>query len=283
MKKKDKNNNPFTAFLLSFFLPGLGYIYNGMLVKGFVLGMLHLLFLLFIVFYKNLYSQYASLLPLFLFFLILISLVLIFSIQSAVYVKRHSVIVKKWYNRWYYYCIYSILYVTILISFYFLIVSRYSIIVANEKDNPYFKKNDILLVYNKPPTDKGTLILYWHEHKKTIGRYMASGKDTVEYKDYIVLINNMALPLKVAKNTEAKALFEQYNKKKYITHTNTEKPSKIIKPIVLKEKEVCVLSDNRAKDTFHHIIHKKNIIGEILGVLFTSRMSNIFQKPHRNN
>ena len=298
--------HPWLAFTLSFFLTGLGQVYNGDLAKGIAFFMLRVFTFIFpvaVIIFKN-YDSYLS------FFAAAAGLnVLIWLLSSveAVFTARGlDVINLKKYNSLIFYIVYGVINISILLSSYFLCSLFISIEkVSNDDMNPSFFSDEYILVnkYSINNLDIGDVVIYSNIESVNTGRIIAKAGEEYRYEGGKFYINDAALPLGILSAEEMDYLgldsfeelfYETNGKRRYpvkvFFENNIEPDGKMknaatrnMNSVQINKDMLLISSDNRTSYKPDSVIAGESVKGRVEGVFFTFNFGRLFLKPCLND
>ena len=276
------------AALLSFFLPGLGQIYNGQLLKGGIhIVITHILILCLFEF--NVIVSFYS----FIIFVFTLLFFCVYSFTDAILVAdRRKVYQLKMYNKLYIYIIISIF--TITFRLYYLVpinrsIELYSIPTAG--NSPSVEVGDYVLcnnnAYNNKTPDYGDITTFTAPNKQTwFFRIVGLPNDIININKNKLTINGKVCDYEVV---DKKTLSNDYMPAYHVTEFKETLPNGVahniymndefydssktnIKSIKVPENEYFLMGDNRdnALDSrYIGSIKKENIRGKIMFCYFS--------------
>jgi len=288
------NRNSFTAFILSFFFTGLGQIYNGDLLKGFVLFILRILPLLLIpllIFFEDI-NLYINIIVFIMVFHIFIWLGA--PIEGLLYARKIKKISLNRYNSVIFYSIYGVFNFFILVFSIQLVLLFYSIEkVGTDCMNPTLWEDEYILINRSENVEytMGDVVTYIVRGEHRVGRIMARSNELVSFSGCVCIINETPLLISIFSDTElnlmgvenSEYLFSEINEtRKYpiIGISSRSKRVKKDRPIFVKENNFFIAFDNRMKETFYEIININSITGRVEGIIYSNKLKRIFRKSY---
>ncbi|MCP4136421.1 MAG: signal peptidase I [bacterium] len=268
---KLRKRKPFIAFILSFFFTGLGQTYNGEITKGIILLALRILSLLFIPLYvliKPINSYLFIFAPGWIFSLFFGAWS---PFEALITAFKNREVPEKKYNFPLVYSLFGFLSIILLVCPVILIFSFFHIQKTGVPAAPYLGHSDFVLVLNYIPNgcNRGDLVIYKDTPEETrIARIMAIEGDSVKFEENIFYINEIQLPLGVLNNADQDILTETNNKFTYSIKFNKKNKHTPVK-MVLKKKEIFIVSDNRMQENIHRVISPSAITGRIEGIVLS--------------
>ncbi len=188
-----KARNPFIAFCLSFFFPGLGHIYNGQPIKT-----LLTLFLYLIV--PHLYNilsheiSYKGLLTLFLTLLVILAYSCFDSVKNARKQQNYKL---KTYNHWYFYLPCALLISTFIFLYHYNPIIGINILkIPSISNNPTIQIGDKVIadtkVYKNENPNYGDIVLFTNSNNQFYCyRVVGKPNDKVKIVENTLIINTI--------------------------------------------------------------------------------------------
>ncbi len=281
------------SFTLSFFITGLGQVYNGDLSRAVIFIALRIFSLLIIPLFALTKSSSYSVL-----FLILPAafslLVWLISPLEAIYSSngKDAFNLKK-YNSIIFYIFYAFIASALIIASALFVLSFFSMgKVAGDDMNPGLKKSEIILInkYAAKDISVGDVILFSSEKIITAGRVVAKEGNTVGMKNNVFYINDTALIYGIILKTDlekmaidnSEDLFYEINRERKYPVRLEKKNGKIPpgQPVFLESGKYFIAFDNRSINTMHYIIGSADVAGRIEGIIFSRQLKRIFNKMY---
>lgn len=290
-EKKNYPRNPFIAFIISLFVPGLGQLYNGKLAKALTLLAITLLIpILFSYFGNNkTFSGYL------LFGLTLIVFRLYIVIDATISAKRLKLYQTKKENKWYSYTIFIILFILILNNYdLYKIIGVETFTIPSTGNSPSLIQGDYVVAdldsyKNKKPKAGDLVVFIGNDGMKYTYRIIGEPKDTIEMKNNILFVNNIMLK----KIKYGESSFDNMKVKLYDEKTTSGYEYSIcnffepyphiernLDKFEVPENNYFVLGDNRDNAADSRVIgfvQKENIKGKIIFVLWNKQLRRIGQ------
>jgi signal peptidase I len=192
---KTKKRHPLVAFLLSFFILGLGQIYNGQAKKGAIVLILLLLSPIFFG-YTRCITTFAGTVTA----LVIESCLRLYSMIDAIaQARRQKEYIVKKYNRWYWHLLIAI--GVLLLFFIYNMPERIGVAnfrVCTTANQPILKMNDKVLVdmraYETKEPEYGDLVVFYNPKDNCYYMYRIIGKpgDIISLKNHSPVINSVA-------------------------------------------------------------------------------------------
>lgn len=291
-EKKNSPRNPFIAFIISLFVPGIGQLYNGKLAKALTLLVVTLLIPILFSFFGNnkTFRGYIF------FGLTLILFRLYIVIEATISAKRLKLYQTKKENKWYSYALFILLFLLIL-NFYDLykIIGVETFTIPSAGNSPTLLQGDYVVAdldaYKNEKPKAGDLIVFiGNDQMKYTYRIVGEPKDTIEMKNNLLYVNNTKL--KTTKYGESTfddmkvKLYDETTTKGYeYSICNFFEPYPHIKRDLEKfevpDNNYFVLGDNRdnaADSRVVGFVQKENIKGKIIFILWNKNLKRIGQK-----
>lgn len=262
-----KKRNPFIAFILSLFCPGLGFLYNAKTKLFMIYISLYFSFICLIAVFKS-FTLYKSLLFVFIvsIFLNLVSLV----VPVILTLRNRNVELKK-YNRWYFYIIFILSAVIVIPALYDNFIQiRFSRFPTGSMLPTIRIDERIAIDTGFSPNkslERGDVIAFTYKNETLVKRCIAIPGDKFELKNGTVFINGKKQDEPYVKN-------EDEGNDDFFGFEDDE----IVINGIVPEGKCIVLGDNRNNSMdsreFGYVDYK-DISGKVMFIYFSDVKSRI--------
>ncbi len=277
---------PALSFLLSLLVTGLGQAYNGELARGAAFLALRCIIILIpsISILTGERRSYLVIFTVMLAFTLLLSL--LSAAEGAWFAAGEGRIRLRRYNSLFGYILYTAGAAALTGFALMVAVSFFSTrTITAENPGPVLKQGDTVLTARLNPGSyrPGDLVI----HDGEVGRIIAEGGDTAEYRDSNFWVNGRALPLTVFNDRQmerlglpvnADVLGERIDDIRYPV-TAPEETGRMYLRFRVPEGSYLVARDDRSSRDFAETTDKNRIAGRIEGVIWSSFLSRILLKP----